>query len=221
MAIKDWAEVDPLTPDAMNELVSSGFMRFPDTAARDAFLTGDLAPVPGMTVSMLDTNLTLTYLDVGGITGWYPSPQTLCFAAYQTATQSLALSTYVTITGWTVVHGRNLNNWFDPATGRFQPTFPGLYEFSGGLSMAGAAATTAVHRAGFRLNGAPGTAMIAASEHRQITTTNVPTSFAVRRYTAAMNGTTDVMEVVAYASAATTTGTGSQAPSFSATYLGQ
>ncbi len=221
MAAQRWVDGQLLTPAAMNELTCGGVLRFADAAARDAALTGGLAPTPGMTVYLASTSQAFTYLNVAGVAGWYPQPETLCFSARQTATQSLAATTYVTIAGFTLVNGRNYGSWLDPATGRFQPTLPGLYEFAGGLSMTGAPAAVSAHRGGFRLNGAPGSTYIPASEHRQITPSNVPVSFALRRFIIAMNGTTDYAELIAYASAATSTGTGAQAPVFSAKYLGQ
>jgi hypothetical protein len=219
MPVQDWADGQQLTAAAMNELVTSGYMRFADSAERDAFLVGDLAPVPGMTACMLDDHTTYTYMRIGSFTGWVPPPGTPCFTAYQMATQSLPSSAFVTISGFTA--DRNLNGWFNASTGRFNPKLPGIYEFTGGLSMAAASINAGTHRGGFRLNGAAGSTYLQAAEFRQLTTGNLPVSFSVRRFLFSMNGTTDYVELVAWANTTTTTGTGSQAPSFNAKYVGQ
>jgi len=220
MAIRDWSDGELLTAAAMTELTGSMNMRFPNAAARDATLTGGLSPVPGMTVFMLDSNIALTYTAAGY---WAPPAESLCFFGNQAATQSLALNTFTAITGFTLTnHGnRNLNGWFDPVTGRFTPKVPGIYEFFGGLSMtSGPVGLTYSHRGGFRANGTGNTTYIAATEYRHTITTNVSASFNLRRFWYAMNGTTDYMEIVAWAANATNTGTGAQAPTFGAKYVG-
>jgi len=220
MSARYWTDDEELTPAAMNELEASSLMTFADAAARDAFLVGDLAPVPGMHVFMLDANMSLTYLNPG-IPGWYPNPGTLCFAAYQTAGQSLASLTNVALTGFTVVAGRNLNGWFTPATGKFKPTLPGLYEFTGGVGTTTSPTAAPFHRCGLRLNGTGSAAFIAASEHRQVTNASMAVGFGVRRFTLALNGATDFVELVALAGVATATSTGVLASSFTAKYVGQ
>jgi hypothetical protein len=224
MAVKDRADGTLLTAADLNELSTSMNMCFATAQARDAYLTGTRAPTPGMTVCMLDTNLTLMYVVVNTVGYWAPLPMTPCFFAQQAATQALAATTYVAVTNWTVAnHGsRNYSNWFSTSTGKFTPKVPGLYEFVGGLSMTSApVGPSFTHRGGFRLNGTGNTTYIVASENRLIVTVNGPVGFNLRRFVCAMNGTTDYMELVAYAAAATNTGTTTQAPVFGAKYVGQ
>jgi hypothetical protein len=226
MMPRDWADNELLTAAALNELTTSISMPFADAAARDAFLTDDLAPAPGMTAFMLDSNTALTYLIINGVGYWTPPPQTLCFYAQQAATQALASQTYTAITGYTLAnHGnRNLSGWFDTASGKFTPKIPGIYEFFGGLSMTSAPVATgalASQRGGFRLDETGAAAYDTRSENRQVVTVNVPVSFGLRRYLMQLNGTTDYVEMVAWATGATNTATGAQAPIFGAKYLGQ
>jgi hypothetical protein len=224
MSVRDWADQELLTSAALNELLAASCMRFANTAARDAFCTGDLAPQPGMIVFMLDTNRQLIYIVVNSVGYWAPMPHTPCFYAQQAATQPLALNTFVAIAGYTLAnHGnRNYGNWLDATSGKFTPKVPGLYEFTGGMSMtSGPVGATFTHRAGFRLNGTGNTTYHVASASGQIVTTNVPVSFSVRKFILNMNGTTDYVELIAYASTATSTNTGAMAPVFSAKYLGQ
>jgi len=224
MALKDWADGELLTPATMNELTSSMNMRFSSAAARDALLVGSLAPVAGMTVFMLDTNMALTYVVVGGNGYWAPQPYTLCFFARQAAAQGLGANTYAAITGYTVADygGRNFGNWFDVTTGKFTPKVPGVYELLGGMSMAnGPSGSTYAQRAGFRMNGTGAAAFSLYSENRQAISSDVPVSFDVRQFLLAMNGTTDYVELVANAANVTNTSTGAQAPVFGAKYMGQ
>ena len=222
MAVKDWSDGDLLTPLAMNDLTSQMYMRFANVAARDAFLVGDYAPTAGMSVFMMDTNMTLVYTSVGGNNYWAPLPGTLCFYAQQVNAQSVSLNA---ITGYTLAnHGnRNYGNWFDAASGKFTPAVPGIYEFTGGVSLTTSASGAGSHRVGFRLNGTGGTAYnLNSGSWAYAPQGSFTTSFSTRRFMLLLNGTTDYVELVAYANPyGATTATGAMAATFSAKYVGQ
>jgi len=222
MVIKNWADGELLTPAVMNELTTSMTMRFANDAAREALLVGDMAPAPGMTVYMLDSGITFTYIMVGGNGYWVPPPETLCFFACQSAPQTLTAGVFAAIINFSVV-GRNFGNWFNPANGKFTPQLPGLYEFVGGIGMVSAPAASPSYalRGGLRFNSSGGTLPHNATENRQIVTTNGPAAFNVRKFTFAMNGTTDYVELVAMSPSTSNTVAGAMAPTFGAKYLGQ
>jgi hypothetical protein len=220
MAVRNWSDGDLLTSAAMDELTTSMFARFANAAARDAFFVGDLAPVPGMKASMLDTGATLTYIVVNGVGYWAPQPGTLCFWATQAASQSMPLGATV-LTNFTAP-ARNYGNWFDTVAGKFSPKVPGFYEFFGGVSFL-TGSSSAPHQAGFRLNGTVSPPWLSMSEGDQTWTSQTVTvaSFNARRIEYSMNGTTDYMQLAAAPGVATSTSaTASLACSFGATYQG-
>jgi hypothetical protein len=223
--VKVWTDGELLTAATMNDLTGSTLMRFADAAARDAMLVGGLAPTPGMTVLMLDTGMTLTYVGPAGAGVWMPLPLSVCFTAYQQVSQGIPGNTYTALNAFTLAEhaaSRNLYGWFDTATGKFNPKAPGIYELTGGVSMnTSVAGSGNTHRGGFRINGTGGTAYDLRSEHRLSLNTTGAVSFSLRKFVCQMNGTTDYAELVAYPALSTVTGTGVQAPMFSAKYLGQ
>jgi len=72
------------------------------------------------------------------------------FAYGNTNAQALAgNTTNYLITNWNVnlLGTRNLNNWFNPTTGRFAPDLAGFYEIAGGICFSQAGSSYAYYRA--------------------------------------------------------------------------
>ena len=220
--VRNWTDGETLTAGAMNELVSSTTMRFPSAASRDATLVGDLAPVEGMTVFLLDSNLTFKYIVVGGAGYWAPQAGTLCFSAYQKASQALGatVANYIAPMDG-LIGNRNINNWYNPATGTFKPLCPGFYQLFGGVGIA-AVNFIGVTYAAF--SGSDGQAILSSMryfQHGTYTTGSV--AFNARRHTVYMNGTTDFSRLVEYSGVALNTAIAlgdSVNASFGAIYLG-
>jgi hypothetical protein len=153
VAVRDWSDGDTLTGAALNEITTSGYMRFASAAERDNTLVGGLAPVAGMRAFMLDTNLVWIYAVVSGTGYWTPQPGTLLFNHYQ-ATAGVVQSTAASFTA--LPGGRNLGNWFDPVAGRFTVAVPGYYEFFGSVGQSGTGGGGGM-QIGVRINGVGGT----------------------------------------------------------------
>ena len=132
--MKRWADNDLVYDDDLSELVTSANLTFANAAARDAFLVGSIAPVPGTTVYMKDDGITYTYVMVGGTGSWAPAPGTLIsgvgFGSTYQSMGSAGVPTLVAIPG-IAQYSRNLNNAYNVTTSRFNPQVPGIYEISG------------------------------------------------------------------------------------------
>jgi hypothetical protein len=206
-------------------------MTFANAAARDAMLVSDLAPVEGMRVFMLDTNLLLTYIVVSSVGYWAPQPGTLIFNHYQQFAQSLGGGTVNSTVGITSISAapngsRNFGGWFNTSTGRFLPLCPGYYEFYGTASQTYNTGGANL-RAGFRSDtSAYYPNMIPQSEGRWLMapglgSQNLGGVTPCRKYQQYMNGTTNFMELCLYQQGVQTTITaaGYQCH-FGAKYLG-
>jgi len=128
--VRNWTDGDYVGASDLDEFVSSGNLVFTTTAARDAFLVGDLAPKSGMFATTTSDGMTLKYIVVGGTGYWSPMPGTFLVHVTQgTNFHTLGPSGTITqITNLSTVVGRNYKNWFDTANSRFAPSCPGFYE---------------------------------------------------------------------------------------------
>ena len=135
----------------MDSLVLSSNMRFPTAAARDATLTGSLAPANGIVSVLADEQVTYRYRS-----GWQPQPGTVMFSYARTSTVSISPSSVQDITGFNVdqLGSRNFGNRFAPVTGLFTPPVNGYYEFSGSACFAQVSDTGGYRVAGTRCGSA-------------------------------------------------------------------
>jgi hypothetical protein len=136
----------------LNELVRYDNNIFADAAARDAFLTGDLAPVPGMTAYMADDGVTYRRITVGAASYWAPAPGThlVCMTAGGNM-GSMGGNVAYQLTTLTTVRTRNLGGLW--ANSRFTPVVPGFYELEASVCL-NHSATDGYRAAWLSLNGA-------------------------------------------------------------------
>jgi len=135
MALRKFIDGEVFYSEDLDSLSLASTLRFPNAAARDAALIGELAPVHGTQVAMAD--------DGGGrlirrsaSNTWLPMPGTMCFSYAATGSQSISpqQSYPTTVTGWNSnLIGRNFNNWFNISNGYFKPDINGYFEMCGGV----------------------------------------------------------------------------------------
>jgi len=155
--MKNWANNDPVNLDDAAELVTSANLNFATTAARDSFLTGPYAPVPGTVTYQQNDGLVYRRITVAGVDYWAPEPGTFLVLASLSPTgssQTLPLNGAGVATqvlmGYT--RGRNFGNWW--TNNMFAPKVPGFYELSGGVTFAETNYYDGYRAAWLSLNGA-------------------------------------------------------------------
>lgn len=223
MPVKVWRDGDYVQASDLNEIVSSGIPAFANAAARDAFLVGPLAPVPGMTVHMLDDGVTYRRITVGASSYWAPPPGTFICAYQQTSSNTIAAATADILGNMSTVAGRSSPWWL--TNNRFTPLLPGFYQFDGQVSWS-ASASDKARGSFFTLNyagNALGTA-IPGSMAMYAPSALMFAIYPARTTVVYLNGSTDNVSLGWYNESSTghnSNVTGSTVSAISVKYLGQ
>jgi hypothetical protein len=159
--MRKWVNGENVYASDLHSIVAHGNLVFADAAARNAFLVGEFAPVPGMVVYLESPDAfggTQKRVTVGNNSYWVPPPGTTIVGVSSASGGGTITSGVATqMTGMTAVRTRNAATMW--ANDRFTPTLPGWYELDATVRY------TQVAADGFRatwlsLNGASaGTAM--------------------------------------------------------------
>jgi len=128
--MKRWVDGELVYDTDLNEIVSQSNLIFATAAARDAFLTGDLAPVPGMTVYLVTPDALGGFqkrIRAGGTDYWAPLPGSpVVGVTTPTSVTTMPTGAATQIVAMTTVRARNVNTMW--ANNRFTPTLPGWYQ---------------------------------------------------------------------------------------------
>jgi hypothetical protein len=198
----------------MDQFVMASCMRFASAGQRASVMTGDLAPAAGALSFPQDEQITYRYAG----TLWAPVPGTVCLSVVTAGSQAIPISTYTLISSWATA-SRNYGGWF--SAGKFTPTIPGYYEFTGCVTYYNSAAGN-YRQSGLMINSTsaflPRSIMTGNGQGylNQYVFLQIPATAVY------MNGTTDYACLGAYQNGATNMNAGdaSQQCYFSAKYLG-
>jgi hypothetical protein len=151
--MKNWVTNDAVTAADLNDIAFNGNLAFANAAARDAFLVGDMAPVPGLTVYMIDDGNAYRYVGAGG---WVPAHSIHMVTMFAPSYFSMNSNAVVQATGMTTfppdMNNRNFGGCW--ANDKFTPKYAGFYELEAALIFTHATAVDGYRAVWLSLNGA-------------------------------------------------------------------
>ena len=222
---KRWAIEDKVYDTDLREIITHSNLVFADAAARDAFLVGDLAPVPGMlTYLVAADNLSNTQrrIRVGGVDYWAPPTGMEVVGMSPAASVSAATGVATQVVNMTNVRGRNANTMW--ANNQFTPSVPGFYELDAAVRFNNASAADGYRLAWLSLNGASQVTAIPGSGNQLGPGAANPSTVHTRTVSLYFNGIdgsyVTLMCMHNSASSITISGLATSATLFTAKYLG-